>query len=161
MFLGNVFLRMGGPRSVCWLKTCPVSKGFQLDTEDWEMIPLYPVKMIQADVSLLPLISWFKFTKHGRQEQRSSCCDPEARSCHSLEQARPLWTISKRLYCCPTYQLNNTTSCELPLLKIRIWHQDVIGLKSGEPLCFAVCTSVHLCHFPHFLSFIFTIFCSL
>jgi len=46
-----------------------------------------------------------------------------------------------------SHQLNNTTSNDQPLLKMR---------RSGEPLCFAICLSL----FPHFLSFLFIFFYS-
>ena len=38
---------------------------------------------IQVGVSLLPLTGWLKFARPGRWEQRSSCWDPKARTCHS------------------------------------------------------------------------------
>lgn len=91
--IGIVFLWTWRPSSVCWLKTCPGSKGFQLGTGDWEMIPLYPLKTIQAGLSLLPLISWFKFVRHRIQEQRISYRDPEAEAVALSSRLDHWWTM--------------------------------------------------------------------
>ena len=99
-------------------------------------------------------VCWCTFSRPGRQEWKSSCWDPQPKSCHTKEQTRPLYTIIKITYI--RHQLNSTTSDQ--------HHQDTTGSRSGEPLhsavfaYFSVCLSVRLSLLPCFLSFLFICF---
>lgn len=151
--IGIVFLWTWRPSSVCWLKTCPGSKGFQLGTGDWEMIPLYPLKTIQAGLSLLPLISWFKFVRHRIQEQRISYRDPEAEAVALSSRLDHWWTmrVCMSSYLPAEHNLQRTSA-----------EPDIAGLKVVNLFALQF-VPLPVCLFPYFLSFLLTFiysFCS-
>jgi len=74
----------GVTRTVYWWKMWPVSKQLLLGTGDCEGDSTASCEDgIQVGTSLLPLIYWLKFSRPGNREQRRSCWDTKARSCHS------------------------------------------------------------------------------